>query len=55
MPVDCVSYVIYTQQIDAVSRFMFMCYLRIHLVQYMHTVFHCLLNKFNSVSTFTIT
>ena len=26
-PLDCVSYGIYTQQIDAVSRFMFMCYL----------------------------
>ena len=30
-PIDCVSYGIYTQQIDAVSRFMVMCYLLITL------------------------
>jgi len=35
-PIDCVYYGIvfmYAQQLDAVFRFMFICYLRIHLVQ----------------------
>ena len=52
-PIDCVSYAIYTQQIDAVSIHVYVLLMN-YLVHYMHIVCHCLLNTFNSVSTFTI-
>ena len=51
--VYCGIVFMYAQQLDAVHRFMLMCYFyNSPCTEY---IFWCLLNKLNSMSTFTIT